>query len=583
MQQQDAAMADGRGGSSASMMQASLTAAKEARKRAELDAQLLANRIALLKQEEEKAWKKIEETKKRAHEINQLRANNENKFAAKEQFYKAKWESIRSAQTQNAHQREKQKATREAVTQGLQDARFQQASRTKEQSQQLLLQKKEREASERQGKLERGAMIKQRKEEGRRRLEEDRLAQLERFRTDYEARAAQEELLRSRTDALVFDMEREEMELIQRGSRVAGESQLLDAGSVDRYKYISMNNLSMATIAALGSDPAVANYVPQYDIYGHRHSSKPYRDKTDIFQKEIRHPKWLEPPPAIKTRTELQQARKQCKIPDKSYDFDGDGVVGQLDYFVGKCFDGDMDGRLNTGERRQAERALDNGFLDKYVRGLDATGDASRGCFVRQRRGVITAMDNTADISRTTYPSHFNAHKVPEHSTQTALGQSRKAELKGAGLVHGERWAAVCAPVIEPQPHNHVSVPRQCPISHISQRAEGDHELARVRGGLLPMSMPVNPEREYKSVGLERVDMPLFATRGQLMETRKEAMKRESEDLRAKGDEVCVPLSVRQAEREANEFEFRRPVVEPMTLTKLKDSRRQNKRLGWQT
>mmetsp|Transcript_73230 Transcript_73230/g.118111 ORF Transcript_73230/g.118111 Transcript_73230/m.118111 type:complete len:265 (-) Transcript_73230:92-886(-) len=216
MQQQDAAMADGRGGSSASMMQASLTAAKEARKRAELDAQLLANRIALLKQEEEKAWKKIEETKKRAHEINQLRANNENKFAAKEQFYKAKWESIRSAQTQNAHQREKQKATREAVTQGLQDARFQQASRTKEQSQQLLLQKKEREASERQGKLERGAMIKQRKEEGRRRLEEDRLAQLERFRTDYEARAAQEELLRSRTDALVFDMEREEMELIQR-------------------------------------------------------------------------------------------------------------------------------------------------------------------------------------------------------------------------------------------------------------------------------------------------------------------------------------------------------------------------------
>ena len=34
---------------------ACLTTAKESRKRAELDAQLLANRIALLKQEEEKA------------------------------------------------------------------------------------------------------------------------------------------------------------------------------------------------------------------------------------------------------------------------------------------------------------------------------------------------------------------------------------------------------------------------------------------------------------------------------------------------------------------------------------------------
>lgn len=35
----------------------------------ERDAQLLANRIALLKQEEMRTWKKIEETKKRAQEV----------------------------------------------------------------------------------------------------------------------------------------------------------------------------------------------------------------------------------------------------------------------------------------------------------------------------------------------------------------------------------------------------------------------------------------------------------------------------------------------------------------------------------
>jgi hypothetical protein len=35
----------------------------------ERDAQLLANRIALLKQEEMRTWKKIEETKKRANEV----------------------------------------------------------------------------------------------------------------------------------------------------------------------------------------------------------------------------------------------------------------------------------------------------------------------------------------------------------------------------------------------------------------------------------------------------------------------------------------------------------------------------------
>merc|ERR1740123_2975644 len=189
---------------------------KESRKRAELDAQLLANRIALLKQEEEKAWKKIEETRKRADEIMKLRAQNEEKFAAKEQFYKQKWESIRAAQTHNAHSREKAKAVRDATTRGVTEARTENAAQIKQQSQQYLLQKKEREMTERQMKLERSNMIKQSKEDAKRKAEEERLAQLEKSRDDYEARAAKEELLRARTDALVAKMEKEEMDLIQR-------------------------------------------------------------------------------------------------------------------------------------------------------------------------------------------------------------------------------------------------------------------------------------------------------------------------------------------------------------------------------
>lgn len=43
------------------------------------DAQLLANRIALLKQEEMKTWKKIEETKKRTNDICSLKKRNEEK------------------------------------------------------------------------------------------------------------------------------------------------------------------------------------------------------------------------------------------------------------------------------------------------------------------------------------------------------------------------------------------------------------------------------------------------------------------------------------------------------------------------
>jgi len=40
---------------------------------------LLANRIALLKQEEMKTWKKIEETKKRTNDITGLKKRNEEK------------------------------------------------------------------------------------------------------------------------------------------------------------------------------------------------------------------------------------------------------------------------------------------------------------------------------------------------------------------------------------------------------------------------------------------------------------------------------------------------------------------------
>ena len=53
---------------------------KKARKQIETDAQILANRIALLKQEELKSWKKIEETKKKAREVYSLKRKNEEKL-----------------------------------------------------------------------------------------------------------------------------------------------------------------------------------------------------------------------------------------------------------------------------------------------------------------------------------------------------------------------------------------------------------------------------------------------------------------------------------------------------------------------
>merc|ERR1711934_905401 len=54
-----------------------LLAAKRARKRAEGDYQLLQNRLVRLRLEEEKAMKKIQETKKRAEQIVAMKARNQ--------------------------------------------------------------------------------------------------------------------------------------------------------------------------------------------------------------------------------------------------------------------------------------------------------------------------------------------------------------------------------------------------------------------------------------------------------------------------------------------------------------------------
>jgi len=198
------------------MSRSTLTAAKETRKRAELDAQLLANRIALLKQEEEKALKKIEDTKKRANEIMHLRDANENKFQHKEQYYKQKWEGIRQAQVRNGYRRDQSRLARESNMNGLLDKKRHQVSDMKMESQNNLLSKKARETHDRDVNADRTNCIRQQKENAKRHLEMDRLKKLEQNRHEYELRVQREEMLRQKTENLVVTMEKEEMELIQR-------------------------------------------------------------------------------------------------------------------------------------------------------------------------------------------------------------------------------------------------------------------------------------------------------------------------------------------------------------------------------
>ena len=74
---------------------------KTLRKKAEEDAQLLANRIALLKQEELKSLKKIEETRNKAKEILQKRAQQLEEQRQKDEERALKLEEERQKFEQN--------------------------------------------------------------------------------------------------------------------------------------------------------------------------------------------------------------------------------------------------------------------------------------------------------------------------------------------------------------------------------------------------------------------------------------------------------------------------------------------------
>lgn len=65
-------------------MTGALVATRLNKKKAADDAKLLANRIALLKLEEKKAWKKIEETKRKAEQVMKIRQRNDEDRMAKD-------------------------------------------------------------------------------------------------------------------------------------------------------------------------------------------------------------------------------------------------------------------------------------------------------------------------------------------------------------------------------------------------------------------------------------------------------------------------------------------------------------------
>jgi len=332
-------------------------------------------------------------------------------------------------------------------------------------------------------------------------------------------------------------------------------------------EYSSRRDLCQQSVKVHGG------HVPHYNIHGHQHHRAPFKDKS-AFAEVKEHPEWNHQPKHA-TRTEFKQWQRAEKYPHISYDLDGDGVVGQRDFFIGKTFDHDKDNRLNTGERAEAMHSLQNGWLDKFSFGHDQSG-AKRPFPVVQKRGVLLTVDNAGSL-QDSYGPHWNANTVPNFPTHTDMSIHRHAFLQNAANAQKETWD-LSNPffVPEPPPCQEFTVENPT-ITSISQRAEAEHQACRVSAGLLPSNSFMNPHREAKQPGLERVENPVCGTRSDLKEKRRAEQRYDLEEQRLRGEQYHVPYVVRQTQRENAAHEFRRGDESMLTLTKLKNDRRQAK------
>ena len=139
--------------------------------------------------------------------------------------------------------------------------------------------------------------------------------------------------------------------------------------------------------------------------------------------------------PKVSTRTELLEFRKQANLPDISYDLDGDGVVSGKDYYLGKLFDIDKDGKLNSIEKAKALEAINSGYDEKLVWGCDSSG-INRSFRIVQKRGNVILNEEFGTIT-STYPEYPSPKS--QLKTKSELDSLRKQEVKLLGKYYEKK------------------------------------------------------------------------------------------------------------------------------------------------
>ncbi|CDW88770.1 UNKNOWN [Stylonychia lemnae] len=189
--------------------------AQKTRQKMEKDAQLLANRIALLKQEEMRTWKKIEETKKRTTDILILKSKNYEKLTQHQNDLQEEQNNLRGSQEMNYEDAKRRKEERKKTETDVYMMKRDQAIKIKK-----LTKKNEKKKDKFLNRVQsenllRGQIIKQSEQYAKLKKEAQDRKHLNDVKQFYDDRVKKEEKTISKKEREILQMEALEMELIK--------------------------------------------------------------------------------------------------------------------------------------------------------------------------------------------------------------------------------------------------------------------------------------------------------------------------------------------------------------------------------
>lgn len=190
--------------------------AKNARKRAEADVQLLANRLQHLKMAEERARRKIVETKSRTGEIMTLKKRNMEHQQSKMNHNMERELSVTSEQKRVNSQRNMARKHVQDSKEVLERTRKAQAGAQREQMRTMSEWKEEQALKEEARNRQRNSSIRRRRDALKKKKDAELAAQERRLQEEYAKKVSQEAERTREAENLIMRMESEEAALIER-------------------------------------------------------------------------------------------------------------------------------------------------------------------------------------------------------------------------------------------------------------------------------------------------------------------------------------------------------------------------------